>query len=208
MESTKPAATDARAPRGRLTLLLVIGFFFLPQCIAALLYYGGWKPHALVNHGQLIRPVRPIRDVSLRALDGADFRFSALRGKWLMVYFGPAVCGNACVHDLYKMRQVRIAQGDNADRLRRLFVVTNGRGLGHLRTLLKSYPGMNVATGPAAAVASLSGQFALDHQLPALDNRIYLVDPLGNLMMSYPPDADPEGMLKDLQRLMKVSQVG
>ena len=39
-------------------------------------------------------------------------------------------------------------------------------------------------------------------------DHIYLVDPLGNLMMRFPRDPDPSKMLKDLQRLLKYSGIG
>jgi hypothetical protein len=44
----------------------------------------------------------------------------------------------------------------------------------------------------------------------ALDapGRVYLIDPIGNLVLSYAPDADPSGMRKDLARLLRLSQVG
>ncbi|MDA8364242.1 MAG: SCO family protein [Gammaproteobacteria bacterium] len=208
MRPDEQTAQPERRGRGRIKLFLIIMVFFLPQIIAYLLYYGGWRSHSLVNHGQLIQPARPIGDVRLQSLDGKTFPFSALRGKWLMVYFGSSSCDSACVQDLYKMRQVRIAQGGNATRLRRLFVVTANRNLDHLHAILQYYPGMRVVVGPPAAVASLAGQFAIDGNLPDRLNRIYIVDPLGNLMMSYPPDADPEGIRKDLVRLLQVSQVG
>ncbi len=194
---------------GRLKLALIVVLFFLPELVATTLYFGGWRPQSQVNHGELVQPARPIRDVSLQALDGTSFRFSALRGKWLMIYFGPSSCNVACMRDLYKMRQVSIAQGGDAARLRRLFVVTDGRAMNHLRATLQDYPGMRVVIGSAAAVASLARQFTLSVGSP-LDNlnRIYLVDPLGNLMMSYPSNADPEGMRKDIVRLLQVSQVG
>ena len=37
---------------------------------------------------------------------------------------------------------------------------------------------------------------------------IYLVDPLGNLMMRYPRDPDPAKLVKDLQRLLRYSRIG
>jgi hypothetical protein len=49
---------------------------------------------------------------------------------------------------------------------------------------------------------------AVDAVDPARAERIYLIDPLGNLMMSYAPDAPPKGMLQDLKRLLGLSQVG
>ena len=208
MKPAEHMAQPAPGGRGRIKLFLIIAVFFLPQIVATLLYFGGWQPHKLVNHGQLIRPARPITDVDLRSLDGSTFRLSTLRGKWLMVYFGSSSCGSACMRDLYIMRQVRIAQGENAERLQRLFVVTDGHAIDRLRLILKDYPGMHVVTGPAAAISSLAGQFMSKGGAPENRDRIYLVDPLGNLMMSYPSDADPEGIRKDLVRLLQVSQVG
>ncbi len=63
--------------------------------------------------------------------------------------------------------------------------------------------------GPPTAVRQLAGQFRVPAggALEGLDP-IYLVDPLGNFMLHYPPDADASGMRKDLVRLLKVSQVG
>ncbi|MHB8455638.1 MAG: SCO family protein [Acidiferrobacterales bacterium] len=193
----------------RFKLLLVAALFFLPMISATLLYYGGWRPHTQVNHGDLVQPARPIQDVILQTLGGNALHFSDLHGKWLMVYFGSSSCETACVHNLYKMRQVQIAQGKDADRILRVFVVTDTLALNRLRTTLEDYPGMKVITGPAGAITSLAKQFELPVGSP-LDaiNRVYIVDPIGNLMMSYPPDADPSGMRKDLVRLLKVSQVG
>jgi len=66
-----------------------------------------------------------------------------------------------------------------------------------------------VITGPGKSLANLDKQFTLSFGSPRSGlNRIYIVDPLGNLMMSYPADADPSKMRKDLSRLLKVSHVG
>ncbi len=38
--------------------------------------------------------------------------------------------------------------------------------------------------------------------------RIYLIDPLGNLMMFYDAGAKPKGMLEDMKRLLGLSHIG
>jgi hypothetical protein len=48
-------------------------------------------------------------------------------------------------------------------------------------------------------------------EIPAKISRhdhIYMIDPLGNLMMRFPKDIDPSKMAKDIKRLLKVSQIG
>ncbi len=208
-ETVSPPSPRTSVGANRFKLLLVAGLFFLPAISATLLYYAGWRPHTQINHGDLVQPVRSIQDVVLQTLEGNSLHFSELHGKWLMVYFGSSSCKAACVQNLYKMRQVQIAQGKDADRILRVFVVTDGLALDGLRTTLRDYPGLKVITGPADAITSLAKQFELPSGSP-LDalNRVYIVDPMGNLMMSYPKDADPSGMRKDFVRLLKVSQVG
>jgi hypothetical protein len=41
-----------------------------------------------------------------------------------------------------------------------------------------------------------------------VSDHIYLVDPLGNLMLRFPRDPEPRLMIKDLARLLKASQIG
>jgi len=190
-------------------IILLVALFALPLILAYGLYWYGWRPGGTINHGELVQPARPIADATLRTLEGRDIRFHDLRRKWVLVYFGSSQCGEACERNLYKMRQVRLAQGKDADRILRVFLVTDTHTLDRLRPKLAQYPGMQVITGPAENVKTLAQQFALPAGSP-LDGleRIYVVDPLGNLMMSYPAGADASGVRKDLVRLLKVSQIG
>lgn len=204
MKSSTPSPSA-----GKRTLLVLALLFALPVALALILYMSGWRPAATVNHGELVQPARPIGDVTLDTLDGKRLKFSELGKKWALVYFGSAHCLARCEQDLYKMRQVHLAQGKEAARIERVFVVTDATALDLLRYTLKDHPGMIVLVGPPAAVRQLAGQFSVPAggALDGLD-RIYLVDPLGNFMLHYPPDADASGMRKDLVRLLKVSAVG
>ena len=190
-------------------IILLVALFALPLILAYGLYWYGWRPGGTINHGELVQPARPIADALLRTLEGRDIRFHDLRRKWVLVYFSSSQCGEACERNLYKMRQVRLAQGKDADRILRVFLVIDTHTLDRLRPKLAQYPGMQVITGPAENVKTLAQQFALPAGSP-LDGleRIYVVDPLGNLMMSYPAGADASGVRKDLVRLLKVSQIG
>jgi cytochrome oxidase Cu insertion factor (SCO1/SenC/PrrC family) len=105
------------------------------------------------------------------------------------------------------MRQVRLAQGENMRRVQRLFLVTDSAAA-DLRKLLADYPDMAVAFAPVAQTNALSPLFSIEGTPMKGSNRVYLVDPLGNLMMYYRPDSDPQGMIRDLERLLKYSQVG
>lgn len=200
-----------KAPKpGRWTVAILVTLFLAGVIIAFLLVATGWRPSATRNYGELVQPPRPVgTNVTLTDLQGKPADFSALRGKWTLVYFGSAECLKPCTEALYKMRQLVAAQGAEGLRVQRVFVVTDTRALDVLRYTLADYPGTLVYTGPAPAVRELANGFALPAGSP-LDglHRLYMVDPLGNFMMSYPDGADLSRMNKDLTVLLRTSRTG
>ncbi len=198
-----------QARRSRRTLVLLFIVFALPVAIAYTLYFSGWRPEASGNYGQLVQPPRPLPDLAMTTLDGNTLRLEALRGKWSLVIFAAAECLKPCEANLDRMHRVILAQGENAERVRPVFVVTDARARDWLHYAIKDYPGTLVLTGPPPAARALSAHFELAPGAPPEGlNRIYLVDPVGNLMMSWPADADANRLRKDLARLLRVSQMG
>ena len=165
---------------------LKLGLVFLacaaPFVLAWLAYQLGWGVSGGGgNYGELIAP-RPVAGP-----------LAPLRGKWVLVTFDAAACDALCEKKLYIVRQIRKAQGKEAERIERLWIVTDG---GKPR---------------AELLAAIEGSHTTTSNVDFPGERtqhIYLVDPLGNLMMRFPPDPDPSKMLKDLQRLLKYSAVG
>lgn len=194
----------AGSVRSRLVLLLLFGVFLLPVVGAYL-----WQPTGAMNYGELVSPARPLAEFELRTLEGKSFALDNLKSRWTLVYFGGGACADACRENLYKMRQVQLAQGREATRVERVYVITDGVPGPGLVSLLREHPGLHVLRGTVAQVRVLASQFTLAQGTP-LDglDRVYVVDPLGNLMLSYPADADANRMRKDLARLLRVSQVG
>jgi hypothetical protein len=89
------------------------------------------------------------------------------------------------------------------DRVQRLWIITDQGAVDP--QVLTAYEGTLMVR---------AGDGGLLRQLPAGGTGggdpagpIWLIDPLGNVMLRYPPGADPTGMKKDLTRLLSVSQV-
>ena len=182
----------------RSKFLFLMGVFLMPV-VAAYLAYAGWRPAGHSNYGDLLK-VTPLQQTAGNTLDGQPYNLDALRGKWVMVHVGPARCDAACARQLYLMRQTRIAQGKEQDRIERLWVMTDS-GTPDTQ-LLQAHPGLHVWRPADAGFVT---------QFPAAQDRaahIYLVDPLGNLMLRFPAQVDPKGMMKDLRLLLKASQIG
>ncbi|HKQ30956.1 MAG TPA: SCO family protein, partial [Burkholderiales bacterium] len=151
----------------------------------------------------------PLVDVELKSLDGAAARLVSSPPRWSLVYIGSSECTSACERALYVMRQVIAGQGREAHRMRPVMVLTDARSLDMLRYRLKEYPTVVPLTGSEAAIARLAREFGVSTGVAqAGAHRLYVVDPLGNFIMSYPPEADPSGINKDMKRLLRYSQIG
>ena len=157
-----------------------------PAVLGWLAYRYHWGTGDAGNYGELIEP---------RPLAGAPFE--AAKGKWLLVSFDPAACDARCEKKLYTVRQIRRAQGKDMERMARLWLVTDA---GTPRpAILAALEDARVASAPPGLASTFPGD-------PSTD--IYLVDPLGNLMLRWPRDPEPEKMIKDLQRLLRYSRIG
>ena len=185
--------------RGRIKLLALAAFFALPVVAGYVAYFLDLAPGTAANYGTLI-PARPLSETALQGPDGRPFRFAELRGKWILVQFDSGGCGEYCERKLYFMRQVRKALGKHTPRIERVWLVTDMQAPSP--KLLQAIEGTRLARTAGSPIAS---EFPAEH---AAADHVYLVDPHGNLMMRFPRDPDPSRMLKDLQRLMKVSGIG
>lgn len=185
--------------RGRVKLLALAAFFAFPVLAGYVAYFFDLAPGSSANYGTLI-PARRLADTTLQALDGRPFNFSELRGKWVLVQFDSGACGEYCERKLYFMRQVRKALGKDMTRVERVWLVHDSETPG--ARLLEAIDGTRLARTAGSTVAA---EFPAERS-PA--DHVYLVDPHSNLMMRFPREPDPSRMLKDLQRLMKVSGIG
>lgn len=157
-------------------LILIALVCAAPIVLGTAAYVFKWSPGTRSNYGELVPP---------RSVPGLE----PLRGKWVLVMFDAGACDAYCEKKLYFMRQVRRAQGQDMDRVERLWVLV---GTGEPRAAI--LPGIEGTRFARLAPDAFPG-IAVDH--------VYLVDPYGNLMMRFPRDPDPSKMIKDLQRLLK-----
>jgi len=198
-------AADAQLrARNLRTVALLAALFVLPLAISFFLYYAtSWRPAGHVNHGVLIRPPRPLPPVSLPQLAAGDelTREIPLRGRWSLVYVGDGRCDAACRESLYVMRQTRLALNNDMTRIARVFLASGG--CCDREFLAGEHPGLRVLDAGGSAGAALLAQFPADRA-----HTLFVVDPLGNLMMSYDARRDPHGLLEDLKKLLRLSQIG
>ncbi|MEW5890573.1 MAG: SCO family protein [Pseudomonadota bacterium] len=179
------------------TLLLMAAAVLLPWLAAVAWYFLG-APGGKMNYGELL--AQPLPSATVATLDGKPFDFASLKGKWLLLQVDAAACDTACRTKLYHMRQSRAAQGKHQERIERVWLVTDGDT--PAPELMQEYQGtlvLRAAGSPLPAVLPARGT-ARDH--------IYVIDPLGNLVLRYPGAPDTKRMAQDLDRLLRASRIG
>ena len=209
MENEVQTISNKQRNRARLTLVGLFALFLVPIVAAIIMHSmgGGVSTESTTNFGELIRPVRPLPAFNLQTVEDKQVDLDSLEGFWTLFYFDSAECNKQCQDNLYKIRQARLATGGEKERVHRVMILTDGQPSAALQALLKEHPGMDVGTMDAAALADFIKPFNDDGKA-ATAQRIYIVDPFGNLMMQYKADVDPEDVLKDLERLLKYSKTG
>ena len=205
MDPSKP--TDSAIKHGRWKLLAVLLVCAAPLIGSYFTYYV-IKPTSRTNYGELLDPRQfPIPPLGITTLDGKPSGLDAYKGKWIMLQVGSSDCDPSCRDKLTAMRQQRLMQGKEADRLERVWLATDAQPLDTM--LLREFDGTHMLRVQAGALATWlpvePGAKASDY--------MYLIDPLGNLMMRFPKDfnADVEQrnkVKKDIGKLLKASAIG
>ncbi len=166
--------------------------FVLPLLISFWMYYGNaWRPVGRTNHGELIEPARP--------LPGAAELFER---KWAIVYIGDGACDKACQSSLYFMRQTRLALNNEMTRVSRAFLATGN--CCNRDFLEREHAGLILIDATRSEVRQMLTVFPQTD----LPYSLFIVDPLGNLVMRYDAREDPKGLLTDLKKLLRLSHIG
>jgi cytochrome oxidase Cu insertion factor (SCO1/SenC/PrrC family) len=174
--------------------MLLIAAVCIAPLLASYAAYYLFPRDPQTNYGTLLATA-PAAAIEGTMPDGTLFRLADLRGRWVLLA-GDRACASACERTLHATRQARTMQGKDRDRLVRVWLGT-GNGV-PAPDVLAQHPGIIVARVPDRALAALPGG----------QRGIWLIDPLGNLVLHYPDDPDIKGMAKDLSRLLRASRIG
>jgi len=210
--ANKLPPTEQQRRNGRWKLLAVLAVCAAPLIFSYLTYYV-IKPTGRTNYGELIDPrAHPIPVLGATSLDGKPTELKTYQGKWLMIKAGPSACPKACMDQMFAMRQMRAMQGKEMERIERVWLILDQAPLDTI--VIRELDGMRMLRAPAPAVAAW-----LPHPDGAdIAASIYLIDPLGNLMMRFPPP--PAGateaqtvehyarIKKDIAKVLKASAIG
>lgn len=203
MQNAKQLSELEMQRRGRKLFLLMLTFFVVPIIVVILMYQFNWKPHG-ASLGELVKPPRLLdSSKELKNNEGVVLKPEFWKEKWSVVYIADQ-CEKTCMDKLRDMRQLHVSLYKDITRTQRVFI-TNAQDVTEIKN---KYPDLIVINQPLADVSKLTQQFQLNNENAAMSNRLYLVDPLGHLMMSYNASVPLANVRKDVTRLLRYSWAG
>jgi len=201
----EPALPDAaRTRRGRWKMFAVLAVCAAPVIASYFTFYVV-RPAGSANYSELISPPRPLpgaAELPLADPRGASVDPASLEGQWLLVVVGAGACDKQCEDLLVLQRQLRETFGKERDRVDKVWFVTDDAALrGALQQALAAEPAVTVLRFPEAEL----GRWLAPAAGHALQEHLYLVDPMGQWMMRFPVDFDPSKVKRDIDRLLRAS---
>jgi cytochrome oxidase Cu insertion factor (SCO1/SenC/PrrC family) len=177
----------------RWTLYAVFGVTAFPLMFAMLMYFNLWGvPDGRTNFGQLLLPPHDLQQAQLVDQDKKLWSQSESEKRWLVVYLTQSNCAQPCQEATHLLRQINVALGKEAHRVTRLLVNQQGEFSEQLQT---DFPAL-IQLKSLSVEAFTAGE------------GVYVVDPLGNIMMHYNTDFVGKELLKDLKKLLRTSNIG
>ncbi len=198
-------------PRSRGPLVAIFLMSLAPVVAAVLVYFNpGLRPERSASYGALIDPQRPIPSESAlpaTTLDGKPFDLASLKGKWLLLAAEDAECPESCARKLFILRNSHASQGKHVERLMRVWFITDDKPVPD--KVLEAYKGtVMVRIKPDVLKEFLLPKVANSDAREELAKPMWIIDPLGNLILQYPPHADPEKFRNELRKLIANSRIG
>ncbi len=201
--SNKPVNKDNQK-KGRLMALSMSVFFLVPILVVILMVKFNWKPESGNSLGQLVTPARLIvTPAELKTSDNQLVTSDFWKDKWSLVYVADQ-CDGACESKLHDMRQIHVSLYKDMARAQRILITSQA----NVAKYKAMYPELLVINQTEAARDNLSEQFNMLNESATQANRLYLVDALGHIMMSYPSAAKPANIRKDIAQLLRYSWAG
>ena len=203
MQNEKQLTELEMQSKGRKLFMLMVVFFVVPVIVVILMYQFNWKPNGN-SLGELVSPPRLLSSPKeLTDNQGLVLSDQFWRTKWSIVYVA-AECEQACLDKLHDLRQLHVSLYKDIERAQRI-LITNMQDVAKIQ---QDYPDLIIINKPQASVLNLAKEFQINAENPMASNRIYLVDSLGYLMMSYPQTTPLADVRKDVSRLLRYSWAG
>jgi cytochrome oxidase Cu insertion factor (SCO1/SenC/PrrC family) len=188
--------------KGRMVFLMIAVFFTIPILVVVLMFKFNWKPTGQ-SIGELVKPPRLIITPSTLMDNKNNAQTNFWGDKWNIVFVANR-CEKVCMDRLHDIRQIHVSTYKEIFRVQRVLITEQA----DVTNIQEKYPKLIIINQSTQDIASLATQFNINGEDALSSNRVYFVDPLGHIMMSYPLNTEAADIRKDLMRLLKFSWAG
>tara|TARA_R100001143_G_scaffold63489_1_gene70906 strand:+ start:527 stop:1198 length:672 start_codon:yes stop_codon:yes gene_type:complete len=222
VSNTSSPSPNPQKKRSIQPLIWIFVLCIAPVVAALLAYYVpslGLRPDEVTNYGKLVQPQRPTppaNELSLTTLDGEPFDLQSLQGQWVLLTADQGACPESCVEKLFILRNSHASQGKNVDRVVRVWLITDDTPVPS--KVMQAYGSTIMLRAQPEQLARFLTTNTVDNadtlnQAQALTQPMWIIDPLGNLMLEFPPDDAPAEVRgpevrQDLSKLLYNSRIG
>ncbi len=192
--------------KNKRTIIIIFAMSIIPFGIAWFLSSNVSWMGGGTNQGMLITPPVTTEFNELVGFDDFSVKnLSEIKGHWVLVNVIPNNdCSEVCLQAIHKTKQLRLMMNKDLTRVRRLVLILSEIE----QTVAQQWWKDDLRLLRAKPVSSLLEKFKKIRGADIPDGMLFLMDPLGNIMMQYEPAFDPYKVKSDLRKLLKISQIG
>lgn len=184
------------------TVWFVVLSFVLPVVLAYAVFFFV-DVSSFTNRGEIFNPVVDIEALQLRDEKGEIIPRNSLTYKWRFISFVGSECDEACNKRLYDSRQVHKSLAKNQHRVLRVIVHLAPPSEALQSLIATEYPNALNMYGDSEVInKAFNGTSKLD------ENELYIMDPMGNIMMRFTQDQPIQDFQFDVKKLLKASLIG
>jgi len=194
--------TNQVASRNPYTIWFVVLTFVAPVILAYVLFFFG-KVDSFTNKGEILNPIVDISALKLKDENDTLIPIKTLTYKWRLISFVGSDCDTACNSRLFDSRQIHKSLGKDQHRVLRMIVHLQAPTADLNKLIESEYPNALNVYGDEKTLSAALGETA-----KIRENEIYIMDPMGNIMMRFTQDQPNKDFQKDLRKLLKASQIG
>ena len=165
----------------KLKFLLIVFVFVLPFIFAKYFFDNdATSTRGTTNHGSFL-----VDEINITSLVDNDH--------WIILQVIDGKCDTSCQDNMHMLRQINTALGKDMGRVKRYLLHKNTN---ENTVNLDNYP----------KVILLDRSETLYNKLTKMDERIFIADPFGKIILGYENDFIAKGLLKDIKKLLKFSK--
>ncbi|MEE9321273.1 MAG: SCO family protein [Granulosicoccus sp.] len=192
----------------RKNLIVIFAWFFIPLFFAFIWYKllpEGYRPNNTTNNGDILESIFTLDDFSHQDVSGIRFSNVDVEKVWTLLQFVNGSCDEACSRSLYDTRQLRVALGKDIKRLNRVVILDADTPADINQKMWASHPDLRVLIGSDNGMEKQVRRQVKELEIG--ENSLFLVDPLGNVMMHFSSKLTPKEIKSDIRKLFKLSQI-